>query len=369
MISSGIIDFMDSTIERLSLAIDAFPAAYRGNRLNLLFLNNAYPIKNSKEFLAKVDSLMLQDEKREYLLGTKEGWPFPTIKIESRPDPWKLTDALFENFEFASEIVLTQQDICNVIIEHVIKNDADIVILIIVDGLSYYDLPEDIMAIPCLVRGITATEYGFRDVVGKPAVSQHLFNIGYKNQLAFTFFDRDTSSLSVELHSTFGSSQLYRINSIEEGINIIKDNPFWRGFIQIVAPGLDKISHYHADRPMVKEYLDRIFDRLDRIIDCLSSKGKKVTAFLTSDHGILWRDNAKDRTKVIDDVFTEDRLRPRYIKGSLIRNYAKVVKCGNHSFTLLKAPYMTRDWKHSEWGVHGGISAWESIVPIIIKNT
>jgi len=360
---------MVSDVTRLSTAIDAYPAAFRGNRLNLLFLDDAHPIYSSREFLRKVDSLQLQEERREYLIGEKEGWPFPTISIESRPDPWKVTEALFDNFEIAGKVLQTQRDTGQILTERALKKDPDVIILNVVDGLSYYDLPDDMDAIPCLVRGITTTDFGFRDVMGKPTISQRLFSLGYKSQMAFTFFDADTRPLSAELHATFGSSQLNRINSIEEGIDIIRGNPFWRDYIQIVAPGLDKLAHYHADRPMMKETLSSIFERLDKVIDSVSSKGRKVTACLTSDHGILWRDDAKDRTEVVGNLFSEDTAHPRYVKGSLSRNYARAVRLESRSYTLLRAPYMTRDWKHSEWGVHGGISAWESIVPIIIKET
>ena len=37
------------------------------------------------------------------------------------------------------------------------KKDTDIIILNIVDGLSYYDLNEDTEAMPCLVNGVTKT--------------------------------------------------------------------------------------------------------------------------------------------------------------------------------------------------------------------
>jgi len=360
--------YMAADVTKLSTAIDAYPAAFRGNRLNLLFLDDAHPIDSSREFLKKVDSLQLQEERREYLINDKEEWPFPTISIESRPDPWKLTDALFDNFETAHKVLPTQRDIGQILIEHAKKKDSDVIILIVVDGLSYYDLPDDMEAMPCLVRGVTTTDFGFRDVMGKPNISQRLFSLGYKSQIAFTFFDVNSRPLSAELHEPFGGSQLKRINSIDEGIDIIRRNPFWRGYIQIVAPGLDKLAHYHADRPMIKETLVRIFERLDKVIDSVSLKGRKVTAYLTSDHGILWRDDAKDRAEVVGDLFSEDTAHPRYVKGSLPRNYARAVKLESKSYTLLKAPYMTRDWKHSEWGVHGGISAWESIVPIIIKE-
>ena len=82
-----------SDVCRLSNAIDAYPAAFRGNRLNLLFLDNAHPIYSSRDFLRQVDSPQLQEERREFLLGEREGWPFPTIQVKDRPDPWDVSEA------------------------------------------------------------------------------------------------------------------------------------------------------------------------------------------------------------------------------------------------------------------------------------
>ena len=357
-----------SDVCRLSNAIDAYPAAFRGNRLNLLFLDNAHPIYSSRDFLRQVDSPQLQEERREFLLGEREGWPFPTIQVKDRPDPWDVSEALFEHFEHADKILPTQGDISQTLVNQALKDDSDVIALIIVDGLSYYDLPEDIEAMPCLVRGVSITDFGFRDVIGKPSVSQRLFSEGYRDQIALTFFDKDSSPLSADLNSTFGASQLNRINSIEEGIDIIKSAKICRGYVQIVAPGLDKLSHYHADRPLIKENISRIIERLEKVIDCLSTKGRKVLACLTSDHGILWREQVEERTEIADDLFSEDTKHPRYVKGSLNRSYAKAIRCGSNSFTLLRAPFLTRKWKHAEWGVHGGLSAWESIVPVIIRK-
>jgi len=354
---------------RLSYAIDAYPAAFKGNRLNLLFLRDAYPIYDSHDYLKEISGLKLQEERREYLLGSIEGWPFPTIRIEKRPDPWEISEALFKKFHFTDQIIPAQHEIGPMLVDLAIKKDVDTVALIIVDGLSYYDLPEAVDAKPCLVKGVTITDFGFRDVLGKPTISQRFFSQGYRNQVAMTFFDKNSSPLSVDLHSTFGTSQLNRINSIEEGIEILNNENLLRGYVQIVAPGLDKLSHYHADRPLLQESIDRIIERLDKIFDCLSTKGRKVLACLTSDHGIMWRTLTEEKTEVVGDLLPENIRHPRYIKGSLNRSYAQTVISENQSYTLLKAPFMARPWKHSEWGVHGGISAWESIVPIIIRES
>jgi hypothetical protein len=355
-------------IFRLSKAINAYPAAFRGNQLNLLFLNDAHPIYDSRDFLRQIDSLKLQQERREFLLGKQEGWPFPTIRIDDRPDPWAVSEALFEHFGHAGKILPTQGDIGRILVDEALKDDSDVVLLMIVDGLSYYDLPEEIEAMPCFVSGVSITDFGFREVIGKPSVSQRLFSQGYRNQVALTFFAKDSSPLSAELHSTFGASQLNRITSLAEGMAIINSAEIWRGYVQIVAPGLDKLSHYHADRPLIKGNINRILERQEKVIDCLSKKGRKVLACLASDHGILWREQAEDKTQIAADLFSEDIKHPRYLKGSLNRSYAKAIKCGSNSFTLLRAPFLTRNWKHSEWGVHGGISAWESIIPVIMRK-
>lgn len=360
---------MELDIKIFSNAIDYFPAAFRGNPLNLLFLEEAFPIRDSNKFLYDIDNLSLQDERREFVIDSNDRWPFPTFHIESRPDPWKISEVLFNNFTIAKDLLITQGNIWKIIIEKIKKIDPDIIILNIVDGLSYYDMPEKMDVTPCLVTGVSTTTNGFLSIIGKPSISQRLYSMGYKNQLAFTFFGQNNNPLSSELHSPFGTSQLHRINSMEEGLKIIMEKPFWRGFIQIVAPGLDKLSHYHADRPLIKENITRIIDRFNKTIDCASTNGRKVLGLLTSDHGILWRDIAEQKTIIVGDLFNEDAHHPRYVKGSIARNYSQIVKSQNQSFSILKAPYMTRRWKHSEWGVHGGLSAWESIIPIFINES
>jgi hypothetical protein len=93
-----------------------------------------------------------------------------------------------------------------------------------------------------------------------------------------------------------------------------------------------------------------------------------VLAYLTADHGILWRDSIEGKIEVASDLFHEDARSPRYIKGALLRNYGRIIKSSGQAFTLLKLPWMTRNFRNDEWGVHGGISASESIVPLITRQ-
>jgi hypothetical protein len=273
---------------------------------------------------------------------------------------------LFDKFNEAKNVIVRQDDIGRILEQSAISKDVDIVALMIVDGLSYYDLPDYTEAIPCLVDGISITKFGFQAIIGKPSVSQLLFASGYKNQVGITYFDVESNEIAKDTYSLFGSSQLFRVVTFEECLEVLKKQNIERGYIQITAPGLEEICHIHHDVPPREEYLRLVFDRFANLVSCLEKNGRKVLACLTSDHGILWRD--KIDMKVADKIFPENTIHPRYILGSYLRDFTYVKKIGDQTYSLMRVPYLTRPLRNTEWGVHGGISAWESIVPLIIRT-
>jgi hypothetical protein len=352
-------------VSRLSKLVELYPPAFEGNRLNLLFLEDAWPITNPKEYLIRLDSQELAREQREYYLGDPCEWPFPTISIEDKPDPWAISTALFNWPERARQVLTVQSQIGQILVQRARAISADVVALMIVDGFSYFDLPQSIQAEPCLVDGVTTTQYGYRQVIGKPSVAQRLFCAGYRDQIGLTYFDKDTNSLARELYATFGHSQVHRVKSFEEGLTVLRTCTVNPSFVQITAPGLDHLCHNHPDAPPLNEYIRIILSRFDALICCLKSKGKRVLGCLTADHGILWRKEFEQKAVVLDTLTVEDTWHPRYVLGSYLRTFSRVVKHEGCSYSLLQLPYLTRPLKRTEWGVHGGVSAWESIVPLI----
>jgi hypothetical protein len=245
--------------------------------------------------------------------------------------------------------------------------DPALVALIVVDGLSYYDLSEDTDAIPCLVDGITITQYGYRQAVGRPSLSQRLFALGYTQQLGFTYF-ANSNNLANDLHDTFSESQCVRVRSFDDIIEYIDHTSISKGYIQITLSGLDQICHSHHDRPPREHYLQTILERYQRLLESLQDKVGRVLVCLTADHGIMWREYAEEQLEVVTDIFQEDIRSPRYIKGSLLRSYGRCCVCDGIRYTLLRFPVVTRDFRNNEWGMHGGISAWESIVPLFVRS-
>ena len=356
-------------IGRFSAALDAYPPGFVGNRLNLLFVEDAEPIWEAGSYLYQLDDLPLMQEKREYLIDEHSRWPFPRIRLHSRPDPWEISERLFDDFERAEDLLLTQQAIGRVLEARARQTEASIVALVIVDGLSYYDLPDDTEALPCLVKGISNTQYGYRAVVGKPSISRRLFSLGYVDQAAFTYYPPERGGVAADIHDTLSKSQVVRVKAFDEVLEQLDRIELSRGYIQITLAGLDQICHAHHDRPPREHYLTEILDRLDALMQCLRKKTGRVLACLTADHGILWRDDIEDRVRIAGDLFREDIRSPRYIKGSIPRVYGRRCRSLGQNFTLLKAPWMTRGFRSNEWGVHGGISAWESLVPLIIRTS
>ncbi len=354
-------------LEQFAQMLDYCPCIYKGNPLNLIFMDEAYPVESAEIYLKDLASPRLLEERREFMLGGADACGFPIFEVLERPDPHALSEVLFERFARAQELLLTQGEIAAYLARRALELNPDIIILVIADGLSYYDLPDG-EAEPCLVAGATVTEFGYREVVGKPSLSQRLFNLGYRNQKAFTYFDVSNNELASDLHSTFGDSQIVRVTQFDD----ILRHPALRGprgYFQVTTAGLDGLCHQHRDRPPVKYYRDLLLERFADLVETCARNNRKVLACLTSDHGILWRDHLSKNALLIDAATAQDNFHPRLLKGSLLRAYAQPAKSAFGPASLLKYPYLTRRLRGNEWGVHGGISAWESIVPLKIVVT
>lgn len=354
--------------ERFSRAIDAYPASFRGNPLHLLYVEDAWPILQGDDYLLRLDGPGLVEERREYCLDNSIEWPFPAHHLTGRPDPWSLSLKLFEQFELARRVLTKQSDVALLVERRAYHTRADTVVLVIVDGLSYYDLPEDTDAQPCLVDGVTTTEHGYRAIVGDPSLSRRLFARGYANQIAFTYYSPEGNDLAADLHDTIAPTQVERVKSFHQVLAGVERLPVGRAYVQVTLAGLDQLCHSHHDQPPIAYYRDQVVSRFNTLIETLSQSGRRVLGVLCADHGILWRDELEPRLTRIEDLYSEDAHWPRYAKGSFRRAYGLTCRTHGQNYTLFCVPYMTRSFRNNEWGVHGGISAWESLAPLIVRE-
>jgi len=348
--------------------LNFYPIEFKGNPLNLLFLEDTTLIADPKKYIQLLNSPNLYDDTREFCLTATRDWCFRSYSISQSPDPTQISEKLFTNYTDAHQFLITQSNLASLIEERALKNKPDIVLLVVVDGLSFYDVLEWDQVEPCFVDGPSITEFGYINVRGDPPISNRLFKMGYVTQQGYTYYNPDGDNLSYHFFDRFSSNRIEKVAEFSDILSHLASIKIRKGYIQIAAAGLDNLCHHHPGRPPIKAYIDQIKDFFQQIIHHFIEKGRSVLACLTSDHGILWKDYVPKDCKIVGSQFSGEIGSPRYLIGSLNRHFSKaLITADGKAYSLLKFDYMIRQVRSNEWGVHGGLSAWESIVPLLLK--
>ena len=243
----------------------------------------------------------------------------------------------------------------------------DLIALVIVDGLSYAtarNFPFDVQ--PVMVDGITTTEPGFRRIIygdSNLSIYGELSQYDFFNVYGFTYWDRGQEALSTELHRAIGDN-VYRINDFENVLERLEaEAPFSdKTYVQITRMGFDQECHNRKEEPNREAVRNNLLSDIQSLAETLERISVNARLFLTSDHGILWRDQLPDDPPVICD---EWHNHARFLQGNHNVEQGMVQDRADKAVTGLGYPALTRELKNTEWGVHGGFSYYESITPFI----
>lgn len=299
---------------------------------------------------------------------------YPNINCTSDP----ITPALNDVVDWASEgqhdrirqELLPQSHLKNHILDSV--TGEDFVALVIIDGLSYDAVRHmsDEVLHPVVVDGITTTEPGFRRLIygGDPAsIYATLTSEGFYTGYGFTYWERGQEDLSTDLHSTMGQN-VHRIRDFDEVISTLEsDAPFTeKTYVQVTRMGLDQDSHNRKEQPNRDIVTDEILSDIKSLAETAEDVANNFRIFMTADHGILWRNQLPDDPPVVHDEWTNHA---RFLDGSHNLDHGMTVDAPTNPVTGLAYPFLTRELKNTEWGVHGGFSYQESIVPLLEITT
>jgi hypothetical protein len=104
---------------------------------------------------------------------------------------------------------------------------------------------------PCIVDGITLTTTGMPHVIGHPPLAHQLFQLGYKQHLGFTYWERNNNDLTDTLFAEFGKGQITRVSEFAQVLDQLADSEFDSPtYVQIVRSGLDQFVHRYRERPI-----------------------------------------------------------------------------------------------------------------------
>ena len=296
---------------------------------------------------------------------------FPTIDLPAVPPIEWVNQKLPDRFSALctdESNLLRQSQIAQTITDRVSYMLPDIVVFIVLDGLSSYDVtdwifPElwRVVCDPCLVDGLSVTTNGMRRLIGSPPLTHRLFELGYVQRLGFSYWERSRNQLTNVLFSEFPPSQLFRFTTFEEVLDRLQNTDLPnRTFIQIVRTGLDGVCHSHREKPNIDSMLSKLKLDIEQIFEAVGSSQKTVRVFITSDHGILWF--TKQKVKPFKSGSASARY--TYAKSSSDVSGITIAESGETFTVLTGDEVIARNRKVTEWGFHGGVSAQESFVPL-----
>jgi len=300
---------------------------------------------------------------------------FPRVRCDHDPFTSELNSILFDKYEKIASLMLCQSQVAGRIMAE--ASNTDIIVLFLVDGLSYQDVRNWSFTVgnsslvePCMVDTPTLTEFAFTNLIGNPPLAMQLFNVGYSRRIGFTYWLRENNELTDKMFLSIGdvrktgefSQILATLQSYLENVD------YGRTYVQIVRTGLDGFAHEQKRKTPVSALVDEIkveFDALARLLDnSCKQPSMRFSLYLTSDHGILWRDQFDPQ--VIGNV--PGKTNPRGCSWRELyhqRDKGRRFYVGDKDFYCLGFPKLRRPLHIDEQGVHGGISFQESIVPFI----
>jgi len=353
-------------MSQLDDTLDRTPVVYEGEPLLLAELDNLVVERDVWRYVQRVDNPAPVAVERTVLLGPVtsyfDRWPVVRMDARAPADLAQFNRRLFQNYDQVRRFVFTQSDIAVRIEEDL---DVDVIVLLLVDGLSYTDWMDYPGVQSCLVKGPTITPVGFRNIVGKPSIARRLFKRGFRKRLGFSHWDRDNQLTDVLFYGFDPATQMFKVSEFTEILLALDRLPPEQTYVQILTNGLDAISHRHRGRPPVEAIARHLYeDILLALVERLQSMGATALVYATADHGILWKPEPETSEELI--VIRDERTDShRYAKGTLIIPHSRQFSCYGMNYTVLAYPYLFNRLTSLEWGMHGGISFQESVVPFV----
>lgn len=291
-------------------------------------------------------------------------------RIVGEPSAEVLNTALPSGLTLARSLMLRNHDVAHHIAQEVRRHRPPVVILLLIDGLSYEDVRGWGWPVqPCLVDGPSVTyrldrsntarvnpHIGFAALVGQPPLAARLRQMGFKHFSGFSYWQRGQNMVSDVL---FQHVPMRRVQGFWQVLEALRAEPIQQGtYLQIVREGLDGLAHGKRElsRWEIDGALRAIHDDIEALVRTVSDDGALV--YVTADHGILWKHEHPF------ELIPLQNSRPRYTESE-VPDHLRVYLAELQGYAALHYPYLGAPIPINDSGVHGGLSYQESIVPFI----
>jgi hypothetical protein len=353
------------SLDELSLLLERTPAMVQlRHQLSLVFLPEEVQLFDTvEELITALDSPNPQPELPTVVLSIDERFVhrLPSVCCDHDPFTSDLNRILLPKVEQVQRLVLCQSQVPDWIVQNAA---GDCVILFLVDGLGLGDWKRfgnsELHCEPCFVDGLSVTSQGMKRIIGEPTIAVRLAERGYERSFGFSYWEREEEQLTEQIF--FGVTEgVTKVRSFGEALEALDKLQLEGSFVLIVREGLDQLCHRYRDQPDVEATVKQLGDEFLALAQRLQRREVSATLFLTSDHGILWRHEHELRPYEVGG----GNVPPRYYEGLISGELLWRVNFLGNDYSLLTYPFIRRQLRSTEWGVHGGLSFEESFVPLV----
>lgn len=300
---------------------------------------------------------------------------FPRVTSLGLPPIERINAQMHQHLSYLRSHLVTTRTIADQIEADVVANDWRIVVLLLIDGLSFEDVLDwDLVAQPCFVDGPSVTfrlgddpkhanpDVGFSAIVGSPTLFWRLMGRGFRNAYGFTYWEPESNIISDHIFAQIPTRSVANFEAIlSELSNLSFEQPT---YLQIMRQGLDGLAHSKRElaRSEISGALSAIRNDIDRLAAVLNHRGNSACIYVVADHGILWKTEhqwVQLSLKGSKPRFSESR------PDQLHDEHYSRFECGSVPFYVLHHPYLGAKIPSNDSGVHGGLSYQESIVPLL----
>lgn len=342
--------------------------------VSLCLPNEVETIDDPDLLLEELDALAPHSE-RPVLITRLEGkfaHRFTIMNYPTCPPAEVINQNLPYRINEARKRLLTSRTVAAKIEADARQQKYQTVVLLLVDGLSYVDVldwpehPE-----PCFIDGPSITfsrtsaghinpEVGFPAIIGTPSLARRLIDTGLPHSRGFSYWEREQNDVSEIL---FQGVPLKKVNGLADSFDEIKKLDLNGLYIQMVREGLDGLAHSRREVSLqeIRATVGAIHQDFRYLVEILTKKKTYGAIYLVADHGLLWKN--QHQWQVIENSGSQH---PRYATSQPSTSEVTIESSTEQQkFYLWQYPYLGKQIKANDSGVHGGLSYWESIVPFI----
>lgn len=278
------------------------------------------------------------------------------------PDPQEINRHLVHRLDYVRASVVSQASAGASLARRFLNGDFDCGILLLVDGLSYFDCshwPERPGV--CFVDGPSITKFGFLQIMQASELATLLIGDGRYRLRAYTYWGHERNELADQV---FAGIPIERVRNFPDVLARLHSAKLEQQYVFILREGLDELAHRRREltRGERQACIQAIHDDMTALMDLVRDRKHRALIALISDHGIVWRENSSFQVITSHETSWHGRYseRPPSAPG-----LATPLGVGETRAYCLHPGLLCREPRSNETGFHGGLSAEESFVPFV----